>query len=87
MKVMREVRITPVLNGFIVHVGCQTMVFADIQEVADRLVDYQKAPDTYENMMIENAVNKTMEVPAPEPVSREEDCMETPSQPMGRPLR
>jgi hypothetical protein len=65
MKTMRPVTITPVLNGFIVRVGCQTLVFNKIEVVAANLVEYQKNPERVSKEFIENAVNKTMEVPAP----------------------
>lgn len=70
MEVMREVRVSPVLNGFVVRVGCQTLVFNRIEDVAENLVAYQKDPEGTEKKFTENAVNKTLDVPAPEPVER-----------------
>jgi len=60
MNVMREVNIRPVLNGFVVDVGCQTLVFNDIEEVARQLVAYQREPAAREKFFAENAVNKTL---------------------------
>lgn len=71
MQVMREVNIRPVLNGFVVTVGCQTLVFNEIEEVANQLIAYQKAPAAREKQFVENAVNKTMgEIDVPQPVHR-----------------
>lgn len=59
-KSMRNIRIVPVLNGFIVEVGCQTLVFNRIEDVAEKLVAYQKNPEAVEKLFIENSVNNTM---------------------------
>lgn len=32
---MREIRITPVMNGFVVNVGCQTVVFNSVEGGTD----------------------------------------------------
>ena len=66
MQVMREVTVSPVLNGFVVRVGCQTLVFNRIEDVAANLIAYQKDPETTEQQFIKDAVNKTMEVPPPD---------------------
>lgn len=70
MNVMREVHITPVLNGFIVNVGCQRLVYSDIEVLASDLVRYQRHPEEIEKSYIAKAVNKTIgpftePVPAP----------------------
>ncbi len=70
MQLMREVTVSPVLNGFVVRVGCQTLVFNRIEDVAANLIAYQKDPEKTEHQFIKDAVNKTMEVPMPEPVNR-----------------
>lgn len=58
MDVMREVRIQPVLNGFMVQVGCQSLVFNRIEDVADNLVAYQKDPAGIEKKFVQACVNK-----------------------------
>lgn len=71
MEVMREVTVRPVLNGFVVQVGCQTLVFNRIEDVTENLVAYQKDPEGTEKKFAENAVNKTLGGgPVPEPVDR-----------------
>jgi len=64
---MREVHIRPVLNGFLVTVGCQNLVFESIENLAAELVKYQKAPRAVEKSYLANAVNKgpATEVPMP----------------------
>lgn len=69
MSVMREVTITPVLNGFVCRVGCQTLVFTTMAEVAQNLISYQKNPEIVEKAFRLGAVNKTLgeDVRPPEP--------------------
>lgn len=55
---MREVKIKPVLNGFIVEVGCQKLVYNSIEVLAADLVKYQKDPVAVEKEFQEKAVNK-----------------------------
>ena len=59
MKVMREVIIRPVMNGFVVQVGCQQLVFTDIDDVARSLVAYQQNPEAIEKDFTAHQVNKT----------------------------
>jgi len=54
---MKRVTIQPVLNGFVVEVGCQTLVFKDIQTVAEELIRYWKNPRAVEQEYLQNAVN------------------------------
>lgn len=64
--VMREITIRPVLNGFVVSVGCQKLVFPTMGELTCALIDYQRDPDATEKKFIAEAVNKTMnDGPAP----------------------
>jgi hypothetical protein len=71
MEVMREVIVRPVLNGFVVQVGCQTLVYNRIEDVAENLIAYQKDPEGTEKKFAESAVNKTLGGgPVPEPVNR-----------------
>ena len=51
------VRIEPVLNGFIAKVGCQTVVFNDIETLAAELVKYYKDPVATEEAYVRNRVN------------------------------
>lgn len=65
---MRAVTVTPVLNGFIVNVGCQHLIFNTIEEVAAELVRYQKEPQKVELEYRKKAVNDTLgDVPQASP--------------------
>lgn len=63
---MREVIITPALNGFIVRVGCKTLVFESIAMVCQELSRYQHRPEEVEKEYIEHAINKVGEGPIAE---------------------
>lgn len=71
MNVMRQVVITPVLNGFKVQVGCQELVYTNIENLASDLVAYQKNPQAIEDIFIKDAVNKTMGVPITEAIGND----------------
>jgi hypothetical protein len=53
----REIRITPVLNGWIVKVGCQTVVFDVLQVMLDNIGEYLLDPKETEKRYRESAVN------------------------------
>lgn len=78
---VREITITPVLNGFVCKVGCQKVVFNTVADLALNIRKYYKNPDATEKEFLAEAVNKTNDEPpeAPRPV-REESCdRESPS--------
>lgn len=58
---IREIQISPVLNGYIVKVGCQTVVFDSRDELLTSLSSYLKDPDAIEKFYLMNAVNKMPE--------------------------
>lgn len=60
---VREIHITPVLNGFIVSVGCQRVVFNTPEQLADNVRDYFKNPEATEKKFVGSAVNKTLDGP------------------------
>jgi hypothetical protein len=68
---MREVKITPVLNGFIVQVGCQMLVYSNMEDLTGDLIEYQSDPEGTEALFRKNAVNP-METTAPAPPSYED---------------
>lgn len=55
---MREVRITPVLNGFIVTVGCQTVVFTSMNDLLRELKSYQIDSASVEKEYLSGSINK-----------------------------
>jgi len=56
---LREVHIRPVLNGFIVDVGCQTLVFPTVKKLVKALEAYYTTddPDRMEKLWLDNSVN------------------------------
>jgi len=70
---MKRVTIRPVLNGFIAEVGCQTLVFKDIQTVAEELIRYWKDPKAVEKEYLKNAVNPPEAAEIPSAVGEAEE--------------
>ena len=54
---LREIRIKPVLNGWIVKVGCQTVVFRFLPKMLEEIEKYLANPDETEKEYQESAVN------------------------------
>ncbi len=63
---MRPITITPVLNGFVVDVGCQRVVFGSILELSQEITRYFKHPEEVEKEYCERAVNKPVTQNPPE---------------------
>lgn len=61
----RMITICPVLNGYVLTVGCQTIVFDSAKKMLDELGQYYAAPEAVEQRFLKNAVNKTMLEPHP----------------------
>jgi hypothetical protein len=59
----REIKITPVLNGFVCKVGCQTVVFGTASDLASNIERYYKNPESVEKEFIAKAVNKMTDGP------------------------
>lgn len=58
----RPISIVPVLNGFLVQVGCQQVVMTSITDLADGIRDYYKDPTSVERWFLANKrVNNTLE--------------------------
>lgn len=60
---MHKIEIGGVLNGWIVKVGCQTVVFSDMQYMLEEIERYIENPKATEKEYMENAKNKTMTAP------------------------
>jgi hypothetical protein len=60
----RELKIIPVLNGWIVEAGCQKCVFGDLTQLCLAIGDYYTDPDAIEAKFLLNAKNK-IEGPRP----------------------
>jgi len=71
---LRVVEITPVLNGWIIKVGCQTVAFNDLNHMLEEIQAYLEDPDETEKRYRESAVNaKHLKGDCIEPVTCEED--------------
>jgi hypothetical protein len=61
---VREIKIRPVYNGFVVTVGCQDFVFNSMESLVNHITNYYTNPDKYESKFLEdNKVNDTMRTP------------------------
>lgn len=74
----RQVQITPVLNGYLVHVGCQLLVFSDratlMQELNDYLIDPARVEARYRagsihRELIKELRDEPVPTPPPQPIS------------------
>ena len=81
---IREITITPVLNGFVCKVGCQKVVFQSVVDLSRAVQRYYENPEKTEQEFLAEAVNKMNDGPcvAEAPRVREEVCD---SEPCGRP--
>lgn len=57
---IRPINIQPVLNGFVVKIGCQAVVFNTISELATNVSEYYKNPEAAEKSFRETALNKAL---------------------------
>lgn len=65
----RNLIIEPVLNGFVVQVGCQRVVFDSPAKLGAHITEYYTNPSKVEHEFLKNKVNDTMSGPAmPEPI-------------------
>ncbi len=81
---VREITITPVLNGFVCKVGCQKVVFQSIAEMTQKIQEYYEHPEVVEKVFLAKAVNKMADGPqvVEAPRACEEAC-DRQTQPMG----
>ena len=49
---MRPIKIRKAMNGFIVDVGCQTLVFDSVRSLVDALRQYLTEPEETEKMYV-----------------------------------
>lgn len=55
---MRTITITPVLNGWVVNIGCTVVVFEDIKKLCGEIQRYYKNPEGVEKEYQKNRKNK-----------------------------
>lgn len=74
---IREITITPVLNGFVCKVGCQKVVFQSVVDLVRAIERYYREPEKTEKEFLAEAVNKMNDCPMPcEPPPRVGDACE-----------
>lgn|SRR5262245_26352838 len=57
----RTIQIVPVLNGFLVHCGCQSVVMKTPDELGNAITEYYKDPLRMEALYLKNKVNDTLD--------------------------
>jgi len=62
---IRDISIHAVLNGFVVQVGCQTIVFNTVESLASNLVLYLNNPSEFEKEFVHTAINHEHTLPPP----------------------
>lgn len=80
---MHQVTINAVLNGWIVKVGCQTLVTTDEDELIKHLGEYLKDPKKKMESFLKTAKNKYLwdSQPQPLPTPMSERCPAEPPTP------
>ena len=72
----RQITIEPVLNGWLLRVGCQQVVFTDKQTMLNELSNYYDKPEETEKRFIERAANRIIPLEPPsQPVMAQEQCV------------
>ena len=61
----RNIKVVPLLNGFLVEIGCQNVVFTSIQDLLRAIGRYYADPAGVSKEFVDNALNKTIN---PQPV-------------------
>lgn len=54
----RQINIVAVLNGFVVTVGCQTVVFSTVEALVSALRDYYNEPENTEKRFTSSEFSK-----------------------------
>lgn len=60
----RSIIIEPVLNGFVLQVGCQRVVVKNVGELSGEIARYYSNPAETEKDYIEKRINNTIDGPA-----------------------
>lgn len=66
---IREIKIKPVLNGFVCDIGCQTVVFETPAALANAIQEYFIKPGEVEKRYRETALNRALLVASPAPTA------------------
>ncbi len=57
---LREITISPVLNGFVCRIGCQSVVFQSRANLIAALDGYFAEHDQYEREFVDRAIHKDL---------------------------
>ena len=60
---MKELKIKPILNGYLVEAGCTTVAFTSIKSLLKELEVYLKDSSKAEKLWLKDALNKPSEDP------------------------
>jgi hypothetical protein len=66
-KRYRNIIIEPVLNGFVVTVGCQRLVYSTLKDISVDLKAYEDDPDTIERLLLRQTKYKDSNIQRLEP--------------------
>lgn len=56
----RKIEIIPVLNGFNVRVGCQTLVFTTVADLGNAIIEYYSNSQAVEKRYCATAINRQL---------------------------
>lgn len=74
---IRNITISPVLNGFNVKVGCQSLVFTSTSHMLSELDRYLNSPESVEKEYLKDSLNTDKldrGLIAPSDIGREDSC-------------
>jgi hypothetical protein len=73
IKKYRSAKIDVVANGFVVSIGCQTVVAETPEKLIELISDYLKDPVAAENKLMENSmvIGNYLTLPPPAPLREE----------------
>jgi hypothetical protein len=61
----RSITITPVMNGFVVNVGCQSVVLDSVANLVEAINAYYTDPEQTTRRYLASRINDTMDSPVP----------------------
>lgn len=60
MNIPRTITIKPVLNGYVVNVGCQNLAFTSREDLLNNLKSYLSDPDKTEKAFLHGCMHKDL---------------------------
>lgn len=71
---IRSFTVTPVLNGYVVSVGCQVIVFTSGIDLTNAISAYLDNPDMVEKSFTEDSINSKHLMPQTRPENYTQPC-------------